>query len=318
VKRVVIVGNKISPGNTVTKPDGTVVRTLWGELAWQLGGKPAFERLRADDEKATSPGDVLRLMTAVIHGLWERGDRSPMILPANIPIDEPRVQFELTRYLSDNWVPVLGKDVDGPNSLPLRIDGEVPNLGKFSACRRVARTIYLGSAPTAKAANRGLEDRRVKLGCVQPGESPAIFGDALRRMSAQATYLYSDGARYWYDTQPTVTKLADDRAEQLKSDPHKVTEEIKRRLDQDTRQRGDFSRVHVFPASSADVPDDPEVYDWWYWAPTVPIGARASRPLFAGKMPAPPIPRRWWSRRCWKIAAAARACTAMPWFFGDR
>ena len=59
-RRVVLVGNKISPGNPVTKPDGTVMRTLWGELAWQLGGKKAFQRLRADDEKATSPGDVLR------------------------------------------------------------------------------------------------------------------------------------------------------------------------------------------------------------------------------------------------------------------
>jgi hypothetical protein len=28
VKRVVLVGNKISPGNPVTKADGTVVRTL--------------------------------------------------------------------------------------------------------------------------------------------------------------------------------------------------------------------------------------------------------------------------------------------------
>ena len=37
VQRVVLVGNKISPGNPATKPDGTVVRTLWGELAWQLG-----------------------------------------------------------------------------------------------------------------------------------------------------------------------------------------------------------------------------------------------------------------------------------------
>ena len=55
-----LVGNKISPGNPVRKPDGTIVRTLWGELAWQLGGKKAFERIRADDEKATSPGDVLR------------------------------------------------------------------------------------------------------------------------------------------------------------------------------------------------------------------------------------------------------------------
>ena len=362
-RRVVLVGNKISPGNPSTKPDGTVIRTLWGELAWQLGGKKAFARVQADDEKATSPGDVLRelfveygpslilidewvayarqlhdqsdlpaggfetqftfaqvltesaklakncllvislpasdtsgsphtqaddvevggqrgrealdrlrnvvgrvesswrpasaeegfeivrrrlfepladpaqfkerdvvarafadlyranqaefpaecrdgdyekrikaaypihpeifdrlytdwstlvkfqrtrgvlrLMAAVIHSLWEKGDRNPLILPANVSIDDPRVQFELTRYLSDNWVPVIEKDVDGPNSLPLRIDGELAGtLGKFSACRRVARAIYMGSAPTATAAHRGLEDRRVKLGCVMPG-----------------------------------------------------------------------------------------------------------------------------------------------------
>ncbi len=55
-----LVGNKISPGNPVTKPDGTVVHTLWGELAYQLGGKKAYARIARDDEKATSPGDVLR------------------------------------------------------------------------------------------------------------------------------------------------------------------------------------------------------------------------------------------------------------------
>src|SRR5690606_17822144 len=98
------------------------------------------------------------------------------------------------------------------------------------ACRRVARTIYLGSAPTATAANRGIEDRRVKLGCVMPGESPAIFGDALRRLAAAATYLYQDGARYWYSTQPTVTKLAEDRAEQLRRNPDAVAQEVDRRL----------------------------------------------------------------------------------------
>ena len=140
------------------------------------------------------------------------------------------MQFELTRYLSDNWVPVIEKDVDGPSSLPLRMDSEVPNLGKFSACRRVARTIYMGSAPLTQAAHRGLEDRRVKLGCVMPGESPAVFGDALRRLAGAATYLYQDGPRYWYSTQPTVTKLAEDRAEQLKRDPDKVVHELEQRL----------------------------------------------------------------------------------------
>src|ERR1017187_10281259 len=448
-KRVVLVGNKISPGNPVKKADGTIVRTLWGELAWQLGGKKAFERVRADDEKATSPGDalrelfkeygpclilidewvayarqlhdqsdlpaggfetqftfaqvltesaklvnncllvislpasdtggsphtqaddvevggqrgrealdrlrnvlgrvesswrparaeegfgivrrrlfeplvqqshfvdrdtvargfaelyrtqqqefppechnadyekriraaypihpeifdrlytdwstlvkfqrtrgVLRLMAAVIHSLWEKGDKNPLILPANIPIDDPRVQFELTRYLSDNWVPIIEKDVDGPSSLPLRLDGDVPNLGKFAACRRVARTIYLGSAPTATAANRGIEDRRIKLGCVMPGESPAVFCDALLRLAAAATFLYQDGPRYWYSTQPTVTKLAEDRAEQLKREPDKVVQEVDKRLRADLRKMGDFKRVHPMPASSSDVPDD--------------------------------------------------------------
>lgn len=449
VKRIVLVGNRISPGNPVIKSDGTVICTLWGELAWQMGGKKAFERLRADDERATSPGDVLRelfnehgpclilidewvayarqlhdqsdlpagsfethftfaqaltesaklakqcllvvslpasdttgsphgqaddvevggergraaldrlrnavgrveaswrpasaeegfeivrmrlfepivrqedfvfrdttakaffdlyrtqqqefppecrdsdyekrlkaaypvhpeifdrlysdwstlikfqrtrgvlrLMAAVIHSLWEKGDRSPLIMPSSIPIDDPRVQFELTRYLSDNWVPVMEKDVDGPNSLPLRIDSEVPNLGKFAACRRVARTIYLGSAPTAQAANRGLEDRRIKLGCVMPGESPAIFGDALRRLSGAATYLYQDAARYWYSTQPTVTKLAEDRAEQFRADPDSIVQELDKRIRIDLRNQGDFSRVHPLPLASQDVTDD--------------------------------------------------------------
>jgi predicted AAA+ superfamily ATPase len=449
--RAVLVGNKISPGNPIKKSDGTIVRTLWGELAWQLGGKKAFERVRADDEKATNPGDalrelfneyspclilidewvayarqlhdqsdlpagsfetqfsfaqaltesaklakgcllvislpasdtsgsphthsddvevggqrgrealdrlrnvigrvdsswrpasaeegfeivrrrlfepliqpnqfvardlvarefydlyrtqqqefppecrdtdyerrlkdaypihpevfdrlytdwstlvkfqrtrgVLRLMAAVIHGLWEKGDRNPLIMPANIPIDEPQVQFELTRYLSDNWIPVIEKDVDGPNSLPLRLDGEVPNLGKFSACRRVARAIYLGSAPTSNAANRGVEDRRIKLGCVMPGESPAVFGDALRRLAAAATYLYPDGNRYWYSTQPTVTKLADDRAEQLKREPDKIIAEVEKRLRTDLKKNGDFGRIHTLPKTNADVADDME------------------------------------------------------------
>lgn len=319
--RAVLVGTKISPSSRSEKPDGTVIRTLWGELAWQLGGKEAYARIAADDENATSPGDmlrellteygpclilidewvayarqlhdqgdlpaggfetqfsfaqaltesarlagncllaislpasdtqgsphaqaddvevggrrgrealdrlrnvvgrlesswrpanaeegfeivrrrlfepfsnpsqykdrdvvarafadfyrteqqefppecrdsdyekriraaypihpeifdrlygdwstlvkfqrtrgVLRLMAAVIHTLWEKGDRNPLILPASIAVDDQDVQFELTRYLPDNWPPVIEKDVGGPNSLPLRIDSDVPNL----------------------------------------------------------------------------------------------------------------------------------------------------------------------------------------------
>jgi len=201
---------------------------------------------------------VLRLMAAVVHELWERSDPSLLIMPATIPIDAPAVSSELTRYLEEGWIPVIESDVDGPNALPLRLDRDNPNLGRYSATRRVARTIYLGSAPTQQAANRGLDDRSIKLGCVQPGEAPATFGDALRRLTDQATYLYVDGQRYWYSLQPSVTRLARDRAVSHYSDDD-VDEEVRRRLKSTERQRGDFAAVHAAPTTPGDVPDDPEV-----------------------------------------------------------
>jgi hypothetical protein len=118
--------------------------------------------------------------------------------------------------------------------------------------------LFLGSAPTPGASNRGEEDRRIKLGCVHPGEEPAIFGDALRYLAQSATYLYQDSGRYWYATQPTVTKTAEDRAERLKHEADKVAEEIRRRVRDELSDRGDFAKVHSFPASSSDVPDELE------------------------------------------------------------
>ena len=60
VRLAVIAGTKVSPGNPVQKEDGILVRTLWGEIAWQLGGKAGYEMIRADDENATNPGDKMK------------------------------------------------------------------------------------------------------------------------------------------------------------------------------------------------------------------------------------------------------------------
>ena len=75
-------------------------------------------------------------------------------------------------------------------------------------------------------------------------------------LAGAATYLYQDGPRYWYSTQPTVTKLAEDRAEQLKRGPDEVVQELGSRLRADLRNTGEFNRVHPLPQSGQDVPDD--------------------------------------------------------------
>ena len=58
VNRVAIVGNHFSPSG-VTKADGTQVNTIWGELAWQLGGAQAFALVAKADRDRTHPGDAL-------------------------------------------------------------------------------------------------------------------------------------------------------------------------------------------------------------------------------------------------------------------
>jgi len=218
-----------------------------------------FNRLYSDWaslDKFQRTRGVLRLMAAVIHTLWERQDGSLLIMPSNVPIDAQSVRSEFLRYVEPTWALVIENDVDGPNSLPLTLDRANPNLGRYSSCRRVSRTLFIGSAATLNTSHRGLEDNRIKLGCVQPGEAVGTFGDALRRLTDQATHLYVDGSRYWFSTQPSVTRLAQDRAVQQNEDT--VIEEIRRRLRADYGPRGDFVRVHPCPASGAEIPDDRE------------------------------------------------------------
>jgi predicted AAA+ superfamily ATPase len=201
---------------------------------------------------------VLKLMAAVVHALWERQDGNLLILPAAIPLDDTTVLPQLTQYLDDGWQPIIESDVDGVGSLPLRLDQEnAGTYGRYSAARRVARTVFLGSAPLPAAANRGIDDRRILLGSVQPGETPATFGDALRKLAGQATYLYENAGRYWYATQPSVNQLARDRAEQQTTD--RVEMEVERRLKSSLTDRGPFARVHPAPKSGVDVPDEDEV-----------------------------------------------------------
>ena len=107
---------------------------------------------------------VLRLMAQVIHELWMANDPSVVIMPSNVIVSSPRVEPELLHYLDISWQAIIAGDVDGENSTPYKIDQAAPNLDRYSATRRVARTLFMGSAPTYQQQNSGLDDKRINLG----------------------------------------------------------------------------------------------------------------------------------------------------------
>ncbi len=197
---------------------------------------------------------VLRLMAAVIHELWMNNDASPMIMAGSLPMDVPTVRDELTRYLSEEWNGIVDKEVDGKKSVPYLKDKTTPRYGSLMASRRLARTIFLGSAPTDRTQSaRGIEKSRIRFGTIQPDENIAVFNDALNTLQGSLAYLYATSDRYWYDTRPTLRKTMEDRASQLAISD--VEFEIERRL-KDWRKEAPFAGLHICPASSLDVPDE--------------------------------------------------------------
>jgi predicted AAA+ superfamily ATPase len=221
-----------------------------------------FDRLYEDWstlERFQRTRGVLRLMAQVVGALWRGGDQSPLILPGTIPLDDAPVASELARNLEDSWKPVMDADVDGAASLPSQLDATYQNLGRYGATRKVARAVFLGSAPTVHSPHRGVEAARVRLGCAAPGEAVATYADALARLSDRATYLYVDRDRYWYGLSPSVARMARDRAERwLATGIAEVDAALCERIRRQ-RDRGDLAGVHVAPQASADVDDDDQV-----------------------------------------------------------
>ncbi|MCI1256747.1 MAG: DUF499 domain-containing protein [Corynebacterium provencense] len=64
VRRVALVGTDLVPSGGMNKPDGTIVNTIWGELAWQLGGAEGYELVRDADQTGTNPGGKIRDLLA--------------------------------------------------------------------------------------------------------------------------------------------------------------------------------------------------------------------------------------------------------------
>lgn len=196
---------------------------------------------------------VLKLMAQVIHRLWRDGSKDALLMPGSLPLYDPQTRNEVIYYLPQGWDPVLDKDVDGERAETTRLESTDTRFGSVHACRRVARTVFLGSAPsTSEQMVRGVAQERILLGAVQPGQAVGTFKDALRRLGDKLHYLNNGNDRYWFDTRPNLRREMEDRRRRF-NDRDDVLPMIRERL------RESFSTnlflVHPF-TPCVDIPDD--------------------------------------------------------------
>lgn len=197
---------------------------------------------------------VLKLMAKVIHRLWKDNDKDPLIMPGSFPLQDADTRNEVIYYLPQGWDPVVERDVDGERAETTEIENRDTRLGAVQACRRSARAIFLGSAPsTANQMVRGLELERVVLGVAQPGQQVGVYRDALRRLGDRLHYLNSGNNRFWFDTRPNLRREMEERKRRFQ-DKEDVFPAIRDRVQRGFAS-GVFGGTHVFTASS-DIPDD--------------------------------------------------------------
>lgn len=217
-----------------------------------------FDRLYADWstlEKFQRTRGVLQYLAIVIHRLWNSGDSDPLVMPGSLPLEDVNVRTKSIHYLPQGWEPVIETEIDGPRSAPAEIDGKEARMGSIRAARRIARTLFLGSAPSTNVQGaRGLALDHIILGAALPGQVIGVYEDALKRLRDHLQYLFGDNNRYWFDTRANLRKEMESRKLRIEGREH-IHPCIREFVTSDLRGNAVFAGVHVFTDSS-DIPDE--------------------------------------------------------------
>ena len=205
---------------------------------------------------------VLKLMAKVIYRLWKDDNKDLMIMPGSLPLYDGSCRSEFTSHLNGGWDPVVEKDIDGERAETTELESKEPRFGQINAARRVARTIFLASAPSSVATKggiRGIDRARVLLGSLQPGQASSVYSDALNRLADLLHYMNASGekgqdaTRYWFDTRANLRREMNDRRGRF--DEPQVRGKIADALKAVFGSASMFDGVHVF-TPHGDVPDD--------------------------------------------------------------
>lgn len=206
---------------------------------------------------------VLKLMAKVIFRLWKDDNKDFLIMPGSLPLYDGGSRNELTYYLPAGWDAVIERDIDGDRAETTALENKEPRFGQVGAARRIARTVFLGSAPSSvasKVAARGLDRAHIILGCLQPGQASSVYADALGRLADRLHYLNASGdkgqdaTRFWFDTRANLRREMEDRKRRF-DDRTEVRGKIAEVLKKTVGNATSFDGVHVF-IPHGDVPDD--------------------------------------------------------------
>ena len=195
--------NQISPSAPLRVPGGIRLHTLWGRLAYQLGGNDGYDIVRTDDLAGTSPGAALKTLfgrfgpAVVLIDEWvayarqlrdgsnnegqrsDGGDFDTQFTFAQALTEAAAAVPDVVVLIS---IPASDVEVGGPRGKTAleKLKNVVarkaaqwqpasPDESFEIVRRRAARTVYMGSAPRPDGRRGVDEPQATKASTSQPG-----------------------------------------------------------------------------------------------------------------------------------------------------
>jgi len=187
---------------------------------------------------------------------FKRARKEPLITLGSAPLEEPDFLSVVLGQLGEpNLMTGINTDICGEQSHARALDADAQGSLR-GIHRRVGSCILFESSGGQVDKVAHLPELRFALG--SPEVDTASIDNAAVALARQAYYIRTAGSDGFFIRQtPTATKVMNDRRASLDEDLEtkpKMSELVKKEFD-----RGATVPIHLFPAESGDIPDNPRL-----------------------------------------------------------
>lgn len=222
-----------------------------------------YERVATIDEFNRTRG-ALRLLGRTVRRIWrEKENDAFLIHPFHIDLADPEIVNELTERIRE---PKLRNAVESDvwntlgNAKAQELDEQSISHWGAPLVRRASNTIYLYSLATGKEGSRGLRNSLLASLCATPDRPDNLlrYRDVVFPLLAeQFQYIDRIGERFVFVKEPTPARVIELAARDVSED--EATKFIKETLTEMFGSDPDWVHPEFFPASPAEIPDEPWV-----------------------------------------------------------
>lgn len=212
-------------------------------LYHRWGSFSSFQRTRG----------VLRLLALVVHSL--KDSAQPYITLADFDLSNQHIRRELLKHIGQEYDSVIASDITGAEAGARKIND---NLGKayqgLNLGTRVATTVFMHSF--SGGVEHGATLGEIKRHAAILDQPAGVVAEAVEQLQGRLFYVHRPDTLYYFTTQANLTRLVLNRMENI--EPRQIREQERILLGQSLSREARL-KVYVWPESTADIPDTPDL-----------------------------------------------------------